>query len=201
MAEGDRTCNQLREILAGMDLLIIKDEEPSSQPSRKRRREETEEPIVVEEQAASTQTSTATRGGRRRLRGGGKAVAPSGTPIPSGRSQVPAKKKFVDPKFSTDGSRRVLTRLLGSYFKWRGVFPKFYQNLTSSKSKSSMSFNQSYRGGRGSNFAGRGANRGGSTAHVRRRVRGSAKDPKTSDAADLTGNGNEDAAADDVNSL
>ncbi|KAJ3035702.1 hypothetical protein HDV00_003463 [Rhizophlyctis rosea] len=150
MVDGDRTCTQLREILSGMDTIKPETQEGPSIPnhsiSRKRSRAASE---VIDVDEASEKQST-----------GPTSLAKSN----SGSA--------TDVTFSTEGTGRLLRRLLRNYFRWKGGLSKVTKNLFR---KGQLRKDNNRDGGHQTNAAagrGRGQGRGGAPPNKRRRVRG-----------------------------
>ncbi|KAJ3197530.1 hypothetical protein HK101_002833 [Irineochytrium annulatum] len=116
MVDGDRCCNQIRQIIAGSDLVVVKAENV----------EESEEP--VQQQTSLPSDKGKGLRGRRRVRGGltfvTEARAPAKTAVPA----VPTARSFT-----SDGVEQLLTRLLKRYFRWKGTMPRVQRNFSRRK--------------------------------------------------------------------
>ncbi|KAI8838897.1 hypothetical protein BC829DRAFT_426126 [Chytridium lagenaria] len=90
------------------------------------------------------------------------------TPKPNAKRKAGAQGGL---KFSSEGSKLLLQRLLFNYLRWKGRMPKMNRNLQNDskgangggRGQTSAQNSRSYKAERG---------RGGTTAHIRRRARG-----------------------------
>ena len=156
LVDGDRTCAQIREVLSGLDMTVIKPE--------------------AQERMESMQKQSKGVALRRRLRTDSEVIdldeeenpGNSGSSMETGPDQ-----SRVVPR-STRGSGQLLRRLLRNYFRWKGGLSKVKRNLFK---KGGQKMESSRDGGTRGNPAparGRGAGRGNAPPNKRRRVRGGA---------------------------
>ncbi|KAJ3066182.1 hypothetical protein HK102_007719, partial [Quaeritorhiza haematococci] len=163
MVDGDRTAQQLREIISGCDLTVVKPEmmeeedeyAPPPAPSRGRGFEDAENDLDGDDDASTLRNKNSRKRKRR-----------AKSANPRHRQHLPHPQMTPVTKFSTPGSKNLLSRLLGNYFHWKAGMSKvthslFKRNIkinkgptpaTSSSSKSSSSsssYSASSRGGAG----------------------------------------------------
>ncbi|KAI9351789.1 hypothetical protein DFJ73DRAFT_830901 [Zopfochytrium polystomum] len=197
MVDGDRTCHQLRELLNGFEItpLAAASISPTFSPVKKKRKRDVHPSSDDPHPPPAPPVRQSSSGDRRRKRGGGAATPIARPPLPATATcaaTVPTRDEA--PRFSAPGSQKMLTRLLGRYFRWRRVVPKVQRNLRFLKNRgravagvATTSSRGGAAGGTGNGsgerpgFPGRGSGaapgssvggRGTSTAFVRRRQRG-----------------------------
>ncbi|KAJ3100885.1 hypothetical protein HDU97_001875 [Phlyctochytrium planicorne] len=168
MAESDRTCKQIQQILEGADLMTIKPEDDT-------------------EAGLFESTSMASRASKSRRRQ---------RPASASSLAEPPPKKINTPKskYCSPGSKDLLKRLLFNYMRWKGKTPGSSNGSAGGSGSKpnpgtgagSGNATKNYRNERG---------RGGSTSHIRRRTRGASSSAKNSSTSGDSGNRHKDESA------
>ncbi|KAI8825717.1 uncharacterized protein EV422DRAFT_563548 [Fimicolochytrium jonesii] len=160
MVDGDRSCNQLREIIDKCDLTFIKPEPEAVHRSCE----------VVDSDAVSQQHARSKGKSRKR------ALNSEETRHGEEKDNEPDVPAAVH-EFFTPGSESLLKRLLKRYFKWKGGMSLVTKNLfrkapSTSTSAAPSRANSGLSEGNGNDAFGRGTGRGTAPPNKRRRTRG-----------------------------
>ncbi|TPX33576.1 hypothetical protein SmJEL517_g03568 [Synchytrium microbalum] len=152
MATGDRTCSQIREILQGADLTVVKPE------------------VKDEDDGNTTPTSLKRSTSEDKKR---KRLVDDDDEEENGGKTKPAETSASKPKmqFSSEGSEKLLKRMMNNYFRWKGslnkmktVFNKRRGGGGNSSSHINGESSKYTRGGRGQPASKRRRARGGGNA-------------------------------------
>ncbi|TPX41493.1 hypothetical protein SeMB42_g05553 [Synchytrium endobioticum] len=169
MATGDRTCSQIREVLEGMDLTIIKSEGTAEDSLAK---------ALSAISSASTSSIAARKKNKRRInelefevQDDNKTIGNESNGNIQEDCPAPTKRNTT---FSTEGSERLLRRMMFNFFRWKGSLYKMRRSINKKTGGAGSSSNGSATNvvnGRTNDKSARGGTRGQPTSK-RRRTRG-----------------------------
>ncbi|KAJ3298748.1 hypothetical protein HK104_010313 [Borealophlyctis nickersoniae] len=170
MVDGDRTCNQLREVLSGCDFTTIKPE--------------------AEDESSAAIAGRKPRDKKKRKRQRNDALDPNmedkGEDVDGDEQH---QKNSRADGFCSEGTEKLLKRLLRNYFRWKGGLPRVAKNLSQGGPSAAETRSSGGRPPGAPRGAARGGSRGSAPPNKRRRVRGGSV-ATTSDAGRRLNTGN-----------